>query len=174
MGRKYEIIERDSGRKIVIINDAIFKKKKYIGWKEVKEYLKKYVGEYYTILSVDEKVYIGSDFPNEFTGSIYTYSLKGANVKAKANAAQVIPQMIEIASGGNYRENNEDKHRRNAKYGWYRYDSYFGIPVYDNEGKVKCYNVFHASLLIRHDEDGKKYLYDIIDIKKETSYPLEP
>ena len=61
MGRKYEIIERDSGRKIVIINDAIFKKKKYIGWKEVKEYLKKYVGEYYTILSVDEKVYIGSN-----------------------------------------------------------------------------------------------------------------
>ena len=109
MGRKYEIIERDSGRKIEIINDAIFKKKKYIGWKEVKEYLKKYVGEYYTILLVDEKVYIGSDFPNEFTGSIYTYSLKGANVKAKANAAQVIPQMIEIASGGNYRENNEDK-----------------------------------------------------------------
>ena len=23
-------------------------------------------------------------------------------------------------------------------------------------------------------EDGKKYLYDVIDIKKETSYPLEP
>ena len=80
--------------------------------------------------------------------------------------------MIEIASCGNYRENNEDKHRRNAKYGWYRYDSYFGIPVYDNEGKVKCYNVFHASLLIRHDEDGKKYLYDIIDIKKKRATRL--
>ena len=39
---------------------------------------------------------------------------------------------------------------------------------------VDPYNVFHASLLIRHSEDGKKYLYDIIDIKKETSYPLEP
>ena len=24
------------------------------------------------------------------------------------------------------------------------------------------------------DLDGKLYLYDIIDIKKETSYPLEP
>lgn len=38
---------------------------------------------------------------------------------------------------------------------------------------VKHYNVFHASLLIRHDKNGKLYLYDIIDIKKETSTPLE-
>ena len=30
------------------------------------------------------------------------------------------------------------------------------------------FNVFHASLLIRHAADGRKYLYDIIEIKKET------
>lgn len=29
-------------------------------------------------------------------------------------------------------------------------------------------DVFHASLLIRHAADGRKYLYDIIEIKKET------
>ena len=112
--------------------------------------------------------------PNEYTGSAYTYTLKGANVKAKANAVQGIPEIIEIATGGNYKENDEEKHIRNAKFGWYRYDSYFAIPVYANDGEVDYYNVFHASLLIRHSEDGKKYLYDIIDIKKETSYPLEP
>lgn len=39
--------------------------------------------------------------------------------------------------------------------------------------EVKLYNIFHASLLIRHSNDGKMYLYDIIDIKKETSNPLE-
>ena len=38
--------------------------------------------------------------PNEYTGSAYTYTLKGANVKAKANAVQGIPKMIEIATGG--------------------------------------------------------------------------
>ena len=113
-------------------------------------------------------------FPNEYTGSAYTYTLKGANVKAKANAVQGIPEMIEIATGGSFKENDEAKHSRNAKFGWYRYDSYFAIPVHDNDGEVDHYNVFHASLLIRHAEDGKKYLYDIIDIKKETSYPLEP
>ena len=174
MERKIDIIDAFDDKKMVVIHDIIFKKKQYVEWKDVKEYLKRYVGEFYTILSVQEKIYIGPDFPNEFSGSAYTYSLKGANVKAKANAVQGILEMIEIATGGNYKANNEAKHNRNAKYGWYRYDSYFAIPVHDHDGEVDYYNVFHASLLIRHAEDGKKYLYDIIDIKKETSYPLEP
>ena len=50
----------------------------------------------------------------------------------------------------------------------------FALPVYDIKGNIERYNVFHASLLIRHASDGKMYLYDIIDIKKETSTPLEP
>ena len=41
-------------------------------------------------------------------------------------------------------------------------------------GENKVHNVFHASMIIRHANDGKKYLYDIIDIKKETSTLLEP
>ena len=63
----------------------------------------------------------------------------------------------------------KEKHRRNAKYGWYRYDSRFALPVYDGSGEVERHNIFHASLLIRHASDGRMYLYDIIDIKKETS-----
>ena len=31
------------------------------------------------------------------------------------------------------------------------------------------YNVFHASMLIRHSNDGKLYLYDVIDIKKKRA-----
>ncbi len=174
MERKIDVVDAFDGRKVVIIHDIIFKNKRYVDWKDVKEYLKTYVGEYYTILSSQEKIYIGTDFPSEYSGSAYTYSLKGANVRAKANAVQGIPEMIEIATGGHYRENDEEKHKRNAKYGWYRYDTYFAIPIYGNDGEVEYYNVFHTSLLIRHDEDGKKYLYDILDIKKETSYPLEP
>lgn len=140
----------------------------------MKEYLKKSAGEVYKILSTEEEIYIGADFPNEYTGSPYTYSLKGANVKAKANAAQGAPKMLEITTGGNYNANEEETHNRNEKLGWYRYDTYFAIPVHASDGEVEHYNVFHASLLTRHSEDGKKYLYDIIDIKKETSYPLEP
>lgn len=63
---------------------------------------------------------------------------------------------------------------RNAANGWYRFNSHFALPVYDENGEVERYNVFHASILIRHDANGKMYLYDIMDIKKETSNPFEP
>ena len=39
----------------------------------------------------------------------------------------------------------KEKHRRNAKYGWYRYDSRFALPVYDMSGEIERHNIFHAS-----------------------------
>lgn len=65
------------------------------------------------------------------------------------------------------------KRKRNAKFGWYRYDTRFGIPVYNNDGEVERYNIFKARIVARHDNNGKLYLYDIIRIKKETSGPLQ-
>ena len=117
---------------------------------------------------------IGDDLPSEYSGSKYTHSIKGTNAKAKANAVQGIPEMIEIAVGKHFRENKESKHWRNAMYGWYRYDSRFAIPVYRDDEEVERYNIFRASLIVRYSEDGKLYLYDVIDIKKETSNPIEP
>lgn len=69
-------------------------------------------------------------------------------------------------------ENSGEKHQRNAANGWYRYDSRFALPVYNDNGEIERYNVFHASMLIRHANDGRMYLYDILDIKKETSNPF--
>ena len=45
----------------------------------------------------------------------------------------------------------------------------FALPIYDQNGEAERYNVFQAIILVRHAEDGKLYLYDIIKIKKETS-----
>lgn len=171
--RKVSIIEDLDGKRIVVIHDIRFKGRRSINWNEVKEYLKRYVGDVYEILDSNNRIYIGVDLPNEYSGSKYTYSLKGATAKAKANASQGIPELIEIATSEHFRENSKEKHSRNAKYGWYRFDSYFALPVYDTSGDLERYNVFHASLLVRHDENGKKYLYDILDIKKETGNPLE-
>ncbi len=173
MERKVNVIEDLDGKKTVFIHDIIFKGKRSINWEEVKKYLRRYVGDMYQILNSGEIIYIGADLPNEYTGSRHTYSLKGAATKAKANAAQGIPELIVTATGEHYRENNEEKHSRNAKFGWYRYDSRFALPVYNKYGEIDRYNVYHASLLIRHDENGKKYLYDVIDIKKEMSNSLE-
>jgi len=172
--RNVFVIQDVDGNNIVIINDIRFKGKRSVDWKEVRAYIKEFVGEFYTIAATGDVIYIGSDLPNEYAGSKYTHSIKGSNAKAKANAAQGIPELIEIAIGKHFRENNEEKHWRNAKYGWYRYDSRFALPVYDESGDTERYNVFHASLIVRHSEDRKLYLYDILDIKKETSNPIEP
>ena len=166
------MIQDVDGKNIVIINDIRFKGKRSIDWKEVRDYLKEYVGEFYTIAATGDVIYIGSDLPKEYSGSKYTNSLKGTNSKAKANAATGIPEMIEIAVGKHFRENHENKHKRDAKKGWYRYDSRFALPVYDDQGDLERYNVFHASMLVRHSNDGKLYLYDVIDIKKETGNSL--
>ena len=40
--------------------------------------------------------------------------------------------------------------------------------MYDEYGEIESFNVFNASLLIRHALNGKKYLYDVTEIKKET------
>lgn len=173
-GRNVSVIPDAEGKNIVVINDIIFKGKRSVNWKDVREYLKKYVGEFYMIASTGDVVYIGSDLPSEYSGSVYTKNLNGTVAKAKANATQGIPELLEIAVGKHFRENSGDKHNWNAKYGWYRYDSRFALPVYSDFGEIERYNVFHASMIIRHANDGKMYLYDVIDIKKETSTPLEP
>ena len=173
MNRNVSIIKDIDGNDIVVINDAIFKGRRGIDWNEVKEYLKKFVGDVYRITETENEINIGADFPNEYTGSVYTYKLKGAVAKAKANVAQGLPELVEIATGGSFRENNKNKHYRDAKFGWYRFDSRFAMPIYSDRDNIERYNVFHVSLIVRHSEDDKMYLYDIIDIKKETGNPLE-
>ena len=116
----------------------------------------------------NEIIYIGSELPSEYAGSVYTKKLKGADAKAKANAAQAIPEMIEIATNGVFEVNRKAKHGRDAKNGWYRYDTRFALPVYGDDGNIERYNIFRGRLLIRHASSGKKYLYDILEIKKET------
>ena len=170
--RNVSVIQDVDGNNIVVINDIRFKGKRSVNWKEVREYLKEYVGDFYTIAATGDVIYIGSGLPKEYTGSKYTNSMRGTNAKAKANAAAGIPELIEIAVGKHFRTNKEDKHKRDGRNGWYRYDSRFALPVYGDDGEVERYNVFHASMLIRHSNDEKMYLYDIIDIKKETSNSL--
>lgn len=173
MGRDIIIKKDIKGKRVAVINNIHFAGKRMVDWDNVKEYLKAFVGENHRVEDTDDIIYIGKDLPNEFTGSLYTYKLKGAVAKAKANAAQGLPEIIRIAAHRHFRENNSEKHYRNAALGWYRYDSRFALPLYREDGGIERYNAFHASLIVRHDENGKMYLYDMIDIKKETGNPLE-
>jgi lipopolysaccharide export LptBFGC system permease protein LptF len=167
--RNVNIITDLNGNKIAVINDIVFKGKRNVDWSDVEQYLRQYVGEFYQIADTKDVVYIGSDLPDEYANSNYTHRLKGASAKAKANAAQGLPEMIEIASGKQFEENRKEKHNKDAQYGWYRYESRFALPVFSKEGEVERYNVFHVLMLMRHAKDEKLYLYDIMEIKKETS-----
>ena len=162
------VVGDEDGNKIVVVNDVIFKGKKIV-WEDVERYLKRYVGEFYKIADDSEIIFIGTELPGEYTGSVYTKRMHGAGEKAKANAAQIIPEMIQIAQNGTYESNRKEKHNRDAKNGWYRYDTRFAMPVYNDCGELERYNIFKARLLIRHSSSGKKYLYDVVQIKKETS-----
>jgi hypothetical protein len=174
MDRNINIITDLDGRKIVLINDIRFKAKKRDDWKDVEKYLMEYVGEFYEIEETSEKIFISTDFPDEYANSESRIALKGAVAKAKANASQGIPELIRIATNQVYSENTKKKHESDAKYGWYRYEVRFALPVYDDKtGQIVRYNIFSARMLVRHAEDGKKYLYDLLAIKKETSSPLE-
>ena len=167
--RNVVVIKDADGNNIVMINDIIFKGKRKIDWDDVENYLKQYVGEFYSIADSNDIVYIGSELPGEYAGSVYTKTLKGTLAKAKANAAQGLPEMIEIATSSEFERNRKNKHGRDAKNGWYRFETRFALPVYKDDGEIERYNVFHARLLIRHASSGKKYLYDLMEIKKETS-----
>lgn len=169
MQRKVAVVEDLEGNKIVVMHDIIFKGKRSVEWADVETYLKRFVGEEYNIEATGDLIYIGTDLPDEYTHSNYTMLLRGANAKAKANAAQGLPEIIEIATEKAHKENFKDKHNQDAKYGWYKYTSRFALPVYDGDGEVERYNVFQVIMIVRHAKNGKMYLYDIMNIKKETS-----
>ena len=84
--RNVTIVKDSEGKDVVLINDIRFKGKREVDWDAVKEYLLEYVGDVYEISNTKDLVYIGTDLPDEYTGSEYTESLRGGNAKAKANA----------------------------------------------------------------------------------------
>lgn len=159
-------------QKVAYIEDIIFMNKQNIPWAEVESYLKQYVGQKYIIEETKDVINVGSDFPEEFSESKYTKSLRGSISKAKANAAQVIGKMIVIATNKRWIENKNEKHKKDAKQGWYRYDSYFAMPVQGSDEKESRVNIYKATLVVRSSLNGL-FLYDIINIKKEASTPLK-
>lgn len=83
LDRNVNIITDLKGNKIVLINDIVFKGKRSVNWDDVKNYLETYVGEFYEIVDTKDIVYIGKELPDEYTGSRYTYSLKGGKCESK-------------------------------------------------------------------------------------------
>lgn len=167
--KKNIILKDEYCNQIVQINEIIFKGKQHINWNAVEKYALRYMNDVYTIALDGELVYLDKKFADEFASSIDTKRLRGVSAKAKANAIQGTKEMLQISNNPRFVRNYDEKHKHGAKFGWYRYDSRFSLPVYENNIIIR-YNVFKITMLIRHAGDGKKYLYDMVNIKKETEY----
>ena len=76
--------------------------------------------------------------------------LKGANAKAKANAVQGLPEIIEIATHKAHKDNWKEKHSKDAKYGRYKYTSRYALPEIDRSREIERYNIYQVVIIIRN------------------------
>ena len=168
-------LEIVDGKKIAWVENSGLSRRDLHDYKKVAEYIGEHIGEAYTIIESGSRVYIGEDLPGEYTQSEYTRRLFAKNravLLAKNKATDSIGDMIEIAENRRW-EKTKHTHNKDAKYGMYRYDTCFAFPIKNNAGNVVDVKAYDAELLIRNASNGKKYLYDIVNIKENTDYQLE-
>lgn len=162
------------GQQIAWIENSSLSNKGLRDHKKIAEYIGQHIGEVYTVIESGQRVYIGEDLPSEYTQSEYTKRLlrkNPATLNAKKRAVDALGDMIEIASDRRW-EKTRHAHSKDAKYGMYRYNSRFAFAVNGGDG-VRNVRAYDVELLIRNASDGKKYLYDIVNIKKNTAYATE-
>lgn len=160
-----------NGKQIVWIENSSLTNKELNNHKAVAEFIARHIGEVYTIIESGQKVYIGKDLPGEYTQSKYTSYLRStdrAAFRAKRKVVDGLGELIETATNRRW-ERTRHTQSKDAKYGMYRYDSTFAFPVKDGGGAVQWVRAYDAELLIRNASDGKKYLYDIVNIKENTA-----
>ena len=164
-----------NGERVAWIENSALTSKQLRDHNAVANYIADHIGDVFTIIESGQKVYIGEDLPDEYTQSKYTTFLKNRDKKglrAKNKAIGGFGDMIEIATNRRW-EKTRHTQTKDAKYGMYRYDSKFAFPVMDQNGKVKNVYAYDVELLIRNASDGKKYLYDIVDIKEDTTNAID-
>ena len=164
----YIQITESNGKKVVEINNILFSGKRKIDWKGVERYLKQYVGKQYVIGETGDMIYIGPDFPDEYANSKDTIKSLGTIGKAKANVTQAIPELIQSLSEIKHFPNYGEKHKSDAPNGWDRGTVHFSLPVTDDKGNIIGKNIFRGRMVIRCNAENKRFLYDVVTIKKET------
>ena len=141
----------------------------------IAQYIAQHIGDVYKIIESGQKVYIGKELPGEYTHSKYTSYLRKKYptlLNAKNKASSSLGEMIENATNRRW-EATKHTASKDAKYGMYRYDTKFAFPVKNQKGNVTTIKAYDAELLIRNASNGKKYLYDIVNIKEDTANAID-
>ena len=164
-----------NGGQVVWIENSGFTNAQLRDPAAIAQYIAQHIGDVYRIIESGQNVYIGKDLPGEYTHSKYTSYLqkkKPALLNAKNKASSSLGEMIEIATNRRW-EATKHTASKDAKYGMYRYDTKFAFPVKDQKGNVTAVKAYDAELLIRNASNGKKYLYDIVNIKEDTANAID-
>lgn len=163
-----------NGKKIAWIENSPLTNKELKDYKKIAAYIAEHIGEAYTIIESGNKVYIGESLPGEYTQSKYTTALlkdRPTVLRAKNKAIGNFGEIIEIATNRRW-ERIKHTDNKDAKYGVYRYNSAFAFPVKQND-KITGVRAYDVELVILNASDGKKYLYDIVNIKENTADELD-
>ena len=168
-------VKQVDGKDVVWLENSSLTSRELNDHKAVAEYIAQHIGEVYTIIESGQRVYIGKDLPGEYTHSAYTNSLRKRNpqaLKAKNKATSELGLLIETATNRRW-EKTKHPHSKDAKYGMYRYDISIAFPVKAVDGTSIDVRAYDAELLIRNASDGKKYLYDVVNMKRNTADAID-
>ena len=108
---------------------------------------------------------------DEYVRSSYTRWIKDNSknkFRAKMKAAGVLDDLVSIATDRTW-EKTKHTQNKDAQYGVYNYNSTFAFPVYDSKGELSNVRAYDCQMVILNASDGKKYLYDVIRIKENTT-----
>lgn len=108
---------------------------------------------------------------DEYVRSSYTQWIKDNSknkFRAKMKAAGVLDDLVSIATDRTW-EKTKHTQNKDAQYGVYNYNSTFAFPVYDSKGELSNVRAYDCQMVILNASDGKKYLYDVIRIKENTT-----
>lgn len=56
--RNVSIIKDLNGKELVIVNDIVFYGKQHIAWREVEEYIKQYIDDFFIVVSEEDMIFI--------------------------------------------------------------------------------------------------------------------
>lgn len=135
-----------------------------IKWDLIREELKKYSGLSYIVEETKETIIIDKKFIKEFTNSESTKFAKKTIKRLKVNLIDHLQEIIEKSTSKTHEENKEEKHKKDASEGWDKYDIGFNYHTIDDKSNERILE--YQGMVVIRCVDDKKYLYDVINIKK--------
>lgn len=158
-----EVYNKDgSTNRLQITDDDFDNLDIYSSQKKAKRIIESQKNKTYKNLESSYNVLIDNKVSNEYIYSKNTRNLSKELKKVKCILSNYLKELILLGKDKEIINIKKDKHTYDAKYGFYRYKIRFSL-------KDKEETIYNAVLLIRNSYNGKKYLYDILDIKKEDT-----